>query len=244
VALLRVGSAIVPMQVRGTFKLFPTTNTRDGPVIVFNRARLIEWGEMAGGPFGSDLDTNELWLSLAPDADIEALSETVAARPFVLTHVFTRAQAIETNTRNPLIAASGSGILYLAFIAVLLLVASALLTSLLASIRRRRVEFAVVRAIGLSRLQLLAMLTLEYSVVFVVGVSAGCLLGLFVSSRMLSFLDVTETGERVEPAVITETEWLLVALGVVVVLAVFSSALWLASRIVGRTADAQALRTE
>jgi ABC-type lipoprotein release transport system permease subunit len=244
VALLRVGSAIVPMQVRGTFKLFPTTNTRDGPVIIFNRARLIEWGEMAGGPFGSDMDTNELWLSLAPDADIEALSETVSARPFVLTHVFTRAQAIETNTRNPLIAASGSGILYLAFIAVLLLVASALLTSLLASIRRRRVEFAVVRAIGLSRLQLLTMLTLEYSVVFVVGVSAGCALGLFVSGRMLSFLDVTETGERVEPAFIIETEWLLVAIGVLVVLAVFAGALWLASRIVGRTADAQALRTE
>ena len=242
--LLRVGSALVPIQVRATFSLFPSTHTREGPVIVFNRDRLLQWGDMASGGLSSELGVNELWMSLHPGADIDKIAEALDAPPFSLDQTTSRAQALITNTRNPLIAASGSGILYLAFGAVLILVGSALLTSLLASIRRRRVEFAVVRAIGLSRFQLLSMLVLEYSVVFVVGVSAGCALGLFVSRRMLSFLDVTEAGERVEPGFIIQTEWLLVVLGVLVVLAVFSTALWLAARIVGRTADAAALRTE
>lgn len=244
VVLLKIGQALVPTQIRATFELFPSTHTRDGPVIVFNRDRLLQWAEMASGGFGSNLGVNELWLSLQPDADMEKIAEALNAPPFSLDQITSRSQALVTNTRNPLIAASGSGILYLAFGAVLVLVASALLTSLLASIRRRRVEFAVIRAIGLSRFQLLSMLVLEYSVVFVVGVSAGCVLGLFVSQRMLSFLNVTEAGERVEPAFIVQTEWLLVAAGVFVVFVVFWSALWLAARIVGRTADAAALRTE
>ena len=238
------GGTLVPITIRATFDLFPTTHTRDGALVIFNRDRLLAWSDMAFPGFGSEIERNEVWTSLAPDADIKKLSETLREPPYQLNRITTRQEEIDAATRNPLIAASGSGILLIAFAAVLALVAAALLTSLLAAIRRRRVEFAVIRAIGLSRLQLLAMLALEYSVVFVVGVASGCVLGLFVSSRMLSFLDVTEAGERVEPSFILETRWLMVAAGVLVVFAVFALALWLAARIVSRTSDTQALRTE
>lgn len=244
-ALLHVGNNfLTPVVIRGTFELFPTTTTRDGPVIVVNRDRLLTWVEIANPGFGPEPEQNELWLSVSPDADVEALSLALRAEPFKLERVTTRAEAIELSTRNPLIAASGSGILTLAFIAVLGLAGAALLTSLLAAVRRRRVEFAVVQAIGLTRSQLLGMLALEYMVVFVMGVVAGCILGLFVSDQMLSFLNVTESGERIEPGFILETRWSVVALGVGVVAAAFSIALWLASRAVGRGAEAAALRTE
>jgi ABC-type antimicrobial peptide transport system permease subunit len=135
-------------------------------------------------------------------------------------------------------------VLFAAFGAVLALVAAALLTSLMAAVRRRKVEFAVVRVIGLTRSGLLSMLLVEYAVVFIVGVSVGCGMGLFVSDRMLSFLDVTETGDRVEPGYILETRWWLVGLGVAVVLAVFMLAVWLASRVVARGGEGTVLRGE
>ena len=59
--------------------------------------------------------------------------------------------------RNPLIAAGGAGILYIAFGAMLLLVAAALLVSLWVSVQRRRGEFAVLRAMGLSRGQVVQL---------------------------------------------------------------------------------------
>jgi ABC-type lipoprotein release transport system permease subunit len=243
--LLRIGSnLLVPAVVRGTFELFPTTASRDGPVIVFNRDRFLTWVTIANPGLGPVPEQNEVWISLAPDADTAAIEAALRAEPFKLERVTTRARQIERTTRNPLVAASGSGILTLAFIAVLGLAAAALLTSLLAAVRRRRVEFAVVQAIGLTRRQLLGMLALEYTIVFAMGVVAGCLLGLFVSDQMLSFLNVTENGERIEPGFILETRWGVVALGVGAVVAAFSVALWLASRSVGRGAEAQALRTE
>ena len=76
------------------------------------------------------------------------------------------------------------------------------------------------------------------------GIGAGALMGMFVSDQMLSFLDVTETGERIEPAFILRTKWLIVGLGVGLVAAVFSVALWMASHAVGRGTEAAALRSE
>ncbi|MFN0095163.1 MAG: FtsX-like permease family protein [Dehalococcoidia bacterium] len=238
------GGPLVPLVIRGIFDLFPGTRSAEGPVVVFNRDRLLYWTSIAVSAIGAPVEPNEIWLDLEPGADDEALIDALAAPPFSLTNAVSRAQELADATSNPLIAASGSGILSAAFVAVIGLVIAAMLTSLIAAVRRRRVEFAVIRAIGLSRGQLLRMLALEYAIVFVVGVAVGCGLGLFVSRRMLSFLEVGETGEAVEPAFILETRWLYVAAAVLTVLVVFSATLWLAARIVGRSADAQALRTE
>ena len=243
--LLKVATNfLVPAVVRGTFELFPTTSSTDGPVVIFNRDRLLVWTQIVNPGFGAPPEVNELWLSVTPETDLAELEQVLKAEPFKLERVITRAEILEENTRNPLIAASGTGILSLAFVAVLILAAAALLTSLLAAVRRRRVEFAVVQAIGLTKRQLLAMLALEYSIVFGLGVIAGAIMGLFVSDQMLSFLNVTESGDEIEPSFILETEWGYVLIGVALVLAVFSVALWLASRSVGRGAEAQALRTE
>ena len=244
VVLLRVGGVLVPTVVRATFELFPTTLSSDGPVIVYNRDRLLYWLDVGDPGFSLSTEASEIWLTVTDEADLESLEDALNASPFRLEQFVSRQQALDAATRNPLIAASGSGILLAAFIAVMGLVAAALLTSLLAAVRRRRVEFAVVQAIGLTKRQLLAMLALEYAVVFGMGIGAGALMGMFVSEQMLSFLDVTETGERIEPAFILRTRWLIVGLGVGLVAAVFSVALWLASHAVGRGTEAAALRSE
>ncbi|MCA9823756.1 MAG: ABC transporter permease, partial [Dehalococcoidia bacterium] len=242
--LLRAGGVLVPTVVRATFELFPTTVSHDGPVVVFDRDRLLYWLDVGDPGYSLSTEPSEIWLSVAEGADLGPLEEALGRDPFRLDQFVSRQQALDAATRNPLIAASGSGILLAAFVAVMGLVAAALLTSLLAAVRRRRVEFAVVQAIGLTKRQLLAMLALEYAVVFAMGIGAGVVMGMFVSDQMLSFLDVTETGDRIEPSFILQTQWLIVGLGVGLVAAVFSAALWLASRSVGRGTEAAALRTE
>ena len=109
---------------------------------------------------------------------------------------------------------------------------------------RNQVEFAVQRAMGLSRPQVFQMLALEYSVVAVAGVVTGAILGLIVGRQMLSFLDATEDGARVEPSFILQTEWTVVAGAVGVVGLIFLGALLLATRYLATTSDAAALRTE
>lgn len=239
---LQIGGLVVPIVVRDSFKLFPTMSSADGPAIILNRDYLESWLRLS---FGQSVPQfNEGWFTFAPGADRAMVAKTIQEQRYGLVTVFDRQQELATVAQNPLIAAGGSGILFVAFLAVLVLVAAALLVSLWMAVQRRRVEFAVLRALGVSRGQVFRLLAFEYALVAVVGMVAGSYLGLVVGRRMLSFLDVTQTGARVEPGFILETQWGVVIMGAAVVLAIFGVALFLATRLLARTSDAQALRLE
>ena len=237
-------NALIPIAVKGEFDLFPTTNSAIGPVVVVNRDLMMLWADTANFLGRGTLGSNEEWLSLAPDADLGVIKTALKESKWRLDRTVSLQETLQRNEKNPLIAAGGSGILVLAFVAVMALVAAGLLASLRAAVARRRAEFALVHAMGFSRLQLFRMLALEYTVVFVAGTGAGAILGLFLGRQMLTFLDVTEDGAKVEPPFILVTQWLLVGVGVILVLAIFVAALTLATRQVNRTSDAQALRVE
>lgn len=237
-------STLVPITITGSFKLFPTAPASAGPVVVVNRDQLETWDETAGFTSEPDLVPSTLLFSLKPGADSATVVKALGAPALGLNEIESRGQTLDTNSRNPLIAAGGSGILFLSFVAVLTLVAAALLVSLMTSLGRRKTEFAVVRSMGVSRAQLLRMLVLEYSVVAIAGTAAGALLGVLVGRQMLSFLNVTETGTRVEPGFVLQTEWGIVASAVGIVFLIFAVALVVATLVMASTADAQALRTE
>lgn len=235
---------LVPVVIVDHFALLPTTTTAAGPVIVIDRDALTRWSELSDHLGTPRVGPAEIWFDLAEGADEAALTAALIEPPFRLDRAVSRSAELERANRNPLIAAGGSGILALAFVAVLGLVGAALITQLLASVARRRVELAVTRALGLSRGQVVRMLALEYGVVVVTGVIAGVVLGLFVSGQMLSFLEVTQSGARVEPPFELKTEWLVVAGAAVLVAASCVAALVVVARDLSRPNEAAALRAE
>jgi len=240
--LLEIDNLIVPFVVRGVYERFPTLPTLEGPSVVFNRDQLLRWGYMVSTAPGDLSRANEVWLDVAPDADRLLLFE--ALDDLGLRRIVDQQATLDDVRSNPLIAASGTGILSVSFVATLVLVAVALLVSLWMAIQRRRIEFAVLGAIGLTRRQVMAVLGLEYAIVGVVGVAAGVLVGQFVGRRMLSFLDVTEAGLPVEPGFVLQTEWTFVIVGAAAVAAVFAVALVATVQALSRTSDAAVLRTE
>ncbi len=240
--LLEIDGLITPFVVRGVYERFPTLPALDGPSVVLNRDQLLRWAYMVSTAPGDLSRANEVWLDLAADAERAPILETL--EKLGLRRVVDQQSTLDSVRSNPLIAASGAGILSVSFVATLALVAVALLVSLWMAIQRRRVEFAVLGAIGLTRRQVMAVLALEYAIVGVVGVAAGVIVGQFVGRRMLSFLDVTEAGLPVEPGFVLQTEWLVVIVGAAAVAAVFAVALVGAARALDRAADAAALRTE
>ena len=240
--LLQVGDALLPIVIKDTFDLFPTLPGGQGAAVVVNRDLLFSW---VNAFVDSGLRRpNEVWIAVEPGADRAALTTALAGPEYRLGNVLDRERELRSIESNPLIAAGGSGILFVAFLAVLVLVGAALLVSLWMAVQRRRVEFAVLRALGLSRGQVLRMLAFEYALVVALGLVAGAYLGLVVGQQMLSFLNVTETGGRVTPPFVLQTQWDMVALGVGAVLAIFAVALLLATRVLASTSDAAALRTE
>ncbi|WP_322795730.1 FtsX-like permease family protein [Tepidiforma sp.] len=240
--VIAVAGTPVPIRVLASAEHFPTLPAAAGPGVVFNRAHLASWLGLAGSSVPRGF--NEAWLSLAPGADPATVEAALRADPFSFGVVTSRERELSLLQRNPLISAGGAGILYLAFGAILLLVAAALLVSLWLVVQRRRVEFAVLRSLGFSRGQVIRLLAFEYGLVAVVGIAAGAWIGRAVASRMLSFLDVDEAGRRAEPPFILQTDWLIVLGGSAAVVFVFLFAFAFASRLLARMSDAQALRTE
>jgi ABC-type lipoprotein release transport system permease subunit len=239
---IRLGDMIVPIVIKDTFRLFPTTQTSNGPVVLFNRDQLLSW--LSFGFSSQTPALNEAWFQLKPGADRAQVAATLKPPPWSLGSVTDREKVLTSVEQNPLLSAGGGGILFLAFVAILLLVSAALLVSVWMAVQRRRTEFAVLRALGLSRLQAFRLLAFEYMLVAVAGLAAGAYLGLLVGERMLSFLDVTESGAHVEPAFVLQTDWGIVASGVAAVLGTLALALVLGSLLLARSSDARALRLE
>ena len=232
----------VPYVIREVYERFPTLMQGDGPSIVFNIEHLLAWANALRGSAATVGSVNEIWIEVSSEANHEIISSALIASG--LGQVIDQTQLLSSIEKNPLIAASGSGILVISFAAILVLVAAALMVSLFMSIRRRRVEFAVLRAIGLRRQQIVVALFVEYMLVAFVGIVVGAVSGLILGNQMLSFLEFTETGTRVEPPFILQTDWIMVGIGVGVILLVFVLALVAARGFLARNSDSTALRTE
>lgn len=213
--LIVSGDNLIPVVVRGVAGLFPTV-AGGATFVLANRDQLLGWW----GTF-SDSTTirpNEAWLRLDP-ANREQARTAVLVSPYRLGPLSDREQVLASVNANPLVAAGGSGILWAAFLGVLTLVGVALLVTLVASVKRRRTELAVMRAMGVSRGQVFRLLAFEYSLVAVLGIAGGVFLGLQIGTRMLSFLSVTENGATVVPPFVLQTDWpaVLLALAAVVI---------------------------
>ncbi len=70
---------------------------------------------------------------------------------------------------------------------------------ILISLRRRYIEFGVLRAIGLSAGQMLGILGIEQSLLIVVGMTAGTGLGVLVSRLYIPFLQVGSAADVTVP---------------------------------------------
>ena len=212
---LLLSNVLVPVRVRAVVDMFPTLDP-ERSFIVLNVAHLAGLSALLGV---EDFRwPNELWVSTdEPLPEQRALLETLTSNespiPLLLgaRHLD---EELATVRADPLLRASGSGILTAAFGAVLGLAALGFVVTLVLGARNRVVEFAVLRAVGSSPLQILRAMALEWGVVLAIGAAIGVLLGRRVAAIMLSFLDVTEAGSRVVPPFTLQTDWLTLALGV------------------------------
>ena len=238
-ALVVSTDTLVPVIVRGVARLFPTIPAGT-PFILANRDQVSAWAGVFSD--GALRRPNEVWVSLEPGADRRRTERDLATGEFRLGNIVDRERVLQSVNANPLVAAGGSGILVTAFIAVFLLVTVALLVTLVTSVQRRRTEFAVMRAMGVSRGQVFRLLAFEYALVAVLGLAAGAYLGLMVGRRMLGFLNVTETGSRVAPPFILQTNWLMVTAALATVVLTFLVGMFLSTQLLERQATGQTLR--
>ena len=227
-----------PIQIVGVAEYFPTLDPNDRPFVVvdlsaFTHYKNLHNQRLSGG-------SNELWVSFgnqgrqpeAPDAPQEtasALVEALGGRGISVREAHLASEEVSLSVDRPLVKAGWGGLLVLLFLALVLASASGVVLFCYIDTRERRMEFALLRTLGLSSWQLRGVVWFNLLIVVVCGIGVGTWAGQQIGSSLLPLIDVAEGGVRVAPPMVLETNWkaLLISYGVLAGVTVGTAA-WLA----------------
>jgi hypothetical protein len=204
---LVIGTVAVPLSVQASADLFPTLDDSAAGFVVVNQDHLFFYAELLNQ--SSQRLPNEAWLRLSgDDAQRAATMREIELRYGILSSQMIDVQkTLEEADADPIVRAGGSGVLLIALIAAFAILAIGFALTLYLGGQSRTLEVSVLRAVGLSARQIFLMIGLEYLVVAGIGLVVGTIAGLRISETMLSFLNVTEDGNRVVPPFELVTSW-------------------------------------
>lgn len=204
---LRLGSVSYQATVSGIVDAFPGTSGATGVVVV-------DYVTMARNQFlaaEATIVPTAWWLTSSdPTATADALDNS----PLLADAVVSRERLTDELSTDPLGAAT-LGALLAGFVAALGFAAVGFAVNLVIGARERMSEFAVLRALGVSRRQVLRMLLVEQAFLVGLGVGVGLIIGLVVSALVVPLVVLSPQALRTVPPVLLAIPWQV--LGAVVV---------------------------
>jgi hypothetical protein len=201
------GPLLIPLAIQGSVDLFPTMEDTDPGFLIVNQDHLYHFAGLTNQPNAAR--PNEVWLDVTnePAARAEALRNLRNEYGIAPVNTIDIEGVLEEVRTDPIIRAGGSGVLLIAILAAFSILALGFGLTLFLGGQTRTVEISVMRAVGLSPRQVFAMISLEYLLVAAIGLIIGTVAGLRISETMLSFLNVTESGDPVVPPFSLATRW-------------------------------------
>ena len=204
-------------KVVGTFDYFPTWYPGEMPLIVGN---LDFYFESVGGESPYDV-----WLRLSDGADPRKVVEGVRDIYGVVMDSKISSEDLYAAQSRP--ERQGFfGLLSVGFMALALLTVLGFLLYAFFSFRRRFIELGMLRAIGLSRIQMISLLGSELAFLFVVGLATGTALGVWVSEFFIPQLQVGNGMAARTPPFLVQIDWssvfqIYILFGLLFVIAMF-----------------------
>lgn len=236
------GGGFIASRVDGSFDLFPTFDPHaDRGLLLVNIDRFAFLADRNPGG-GFRRNASEAWVVPRLGEGLELLLADLAAETFGRTEAFDAAAMQAEQDADPLIAAGWEGLLFIAFLAVLILSALGFLVASFLTAQTRSLEFAILRTMGFSTRQILGVVSFEQIFIIAVAMTIGTLVGLGLGVQMLEFLGITERGEEVVPPFRLVTDWRAIGLSYAILLTVFLATIGIVVLAYSRLAVARVLR--
>lgn len=205
---LYVNRQYVPATIVGNFDLFPTYDPSEPAHFFVTDLAALQTAASRVPSLSDGAYPNEAWLDGLRGP---LTKESLAANGVNAETILDRNQLAAEQSADPLVAASWEGILFLSLVTVLLLTALGFIVSSYLNAQTRALEFAILRTMGFSSRQILAMVTFEQCFIILAGVLAGTLLGFPLGRLMIGYMGITESGADVLPPLVSRVSWLTVA---------------------------------
>lgn len=207
------------VEVVGAVESFPTVDPAVADAVIVD---LASFAMLSYEPGRTMITASEHWLAV--DGDPEAVAAVLRAEPIEAVSIVDRLVERRRATVDP-VGVGTLGALALGFVASAVVAAVGFAVSIAVSARERMTEFAMLRALGLSRRGLSRWISLEHTALVLVSFVAGTAVGAAVSATVLPLITLTQGGAQVVPDVRVVHAWadivvlelvLLAALGLVV----------------------------
>ncbi len=201
---ISVGSIPVPVIIADAVELFPTMNPSSS-FVIGNLDTLLYYSNLFR--FTPALP-NEVWLSLSEnEEDREAFVTGLQSSPLGPFLVLERQDALNSLEVDPLVGAGSGGIVFAILIVLILVSVVGYLGYFYVSSYRAPLEFAVLRALGLSIRQLTGLQLLIHSTIMLSAILLGAWIGTRAHSMIITFLQHNDRGREVQPPFATHTDW-------------------------------------
>jgi putative ABC transport system permease protein len=187
------------VEIVGSFHLFPTWYPEEGPLFVVGLDFLFE---QVGGQFPYDV-----WIKTdAPVSEYPRIVQDLENHGFVILDWDAPKAVIQQEVKRP--ERQGLfGLLSVGFAAAALLTVLGFLLYALFSFRRRFIELGILRAIGLSSMQMTTFLAWELAFLILVGILAGTGLGALISDVFIPYLQVGAGEAAMIPPFVVQIAW-------------------------------------
>ena len=212
----------MPIQIVSEIEFFPTLNPNDDPFIVAPLEPVLSYINTSN--FALDIQYDEVWVRTEP-GEISNVAHSLGngfGSGITVDGVVDLLSVSEELAADPLTKAGWNALLGMSFVVVLLVSAFGFMVHAYVTYQGRVGEFALLRTIGLSMRQLLALVAVEQIMVLLPAIAVGIVMGGRVGGTIVPYLSNSGDGLRSVPPTIGQIDWTGVALtlgtlGVVVV---------------------------
>ncbi len=195
----------VPVRIADAVAFYPTMDPTK-PFILGNVESLLYYANLFRG--SNKVVPNEVWLSLAENPeDRQAFIDQIAEGPYAPHLSLDRDENLAALNRDPLVGNGSEGIVFAVMLVLVVVSIGGYLGYFYVASYRTPLEFAVLRALGLTRGQLIAFQLLIHTSVVMGSVLLGAWIGSRAHSIAITFLQHTEEGRAVIPPFVPHTDW-------------------------------------
>lgn len=238
---MQIGQHRVEVVVADIVKNFPTLSPEGGRFIVTDLDRMLAHLNILS--VARPYRPNELFITTDSTAGVE-LDLAVAAIRRISGRLMRRTEALEAVDRDPLTTAGWRSLSTLAIAVLVLTAGLGYVIYMVAFGGHSRSETGFLRALGLSRRQMLGLIGFEHISIAAIGLGLGTWTGFQMSRIMVSAVAIDDAGDVVVPPFILETDWPQMLVTYAVLLAVFAATVALMNRSIRRRDLNAIARTE
>ena len=203
--IIEVAGRLVVAEMSDVVNYFPTMDTRSSEFIITDANKLQTYLNVISTV--RKVDLNELFISVKSGSEHKATSIITGDSGSDLLDINHGLDKLEELSIDPY---SGSGFKPMVLMAAIITLISAgfgYVNYLFLFAKITRNEITCLQSLGLSRLQLYLFMAIEHSIIIVCGISLGTWSGYQISDLMVSPLAVNDSGTKIIPRFILDTDW-------------------------------------